>query len=649
MSSRGMFVPVSVVPRTLFFFGICTLLASVVRAEPGKYLGPIDVVAAPDQKTLYVVQMDGQRIDVLDVASNQVVRSIACPAAPTGLAVHPDGSKLYVTCGGPQGIVCIAEAGTGNVVGTIAVGHSPAAPVLLPDGKRLIVCNQFNDDVSIIDLEVGKEAARVPVLRQPVAAAATPDGALVFVANLLPTDPADAETVAADVSIIQMADLTTSAVELPNGSSSVRGICVSPDGKYAYVVHILSRFRMPTTQLERGWMNTNALSVIDVASKTLVNTVLLDEIDLGAANPYDVTTSADGSVIYVSHAGTHELSIINAPALLEKLLAVPKTLEEAKAQGRTNVAGTYASTTVVDVPNDLTFLVDLRQRLNLRKRGLPGLVAEKKQVINGPRGLAVIGSKVYAAAYFSDAIALVDMESKLYDKVTVISLGPEPEMTPQRRGEMYFHDADICFQQWQSCASCHPDVRVDALNWDLLNDGIGTPKNTKSMLLVYETPPAMSAAVRMSAEEATRAGIEHIQFAVPPAEDRVPESIDEFLKALPPVPSPYLVDGKLSEAAERGKQLFFNEKIGCATCHPEPLYTDLKMHDVGSSVPYDRRLDFDTPTLIEVWRTAPYMHDGHYTTVKDLLVTGRHGGKSGELDGLTDQDLNDLTEFVLSL
>ena len=214
---------------------------------------------------------------------------------------------------------------------------------------------------------------------------------------------------------------------------------------------------------------------------------------------------------------------------------------------------------------------------------------------------------------------------------------------------MYFHDADICFQQWQSCASCHPDARVDGLNWDLLNDGIGTPKNVKSMLLCYDTPPAMSAAVRMSAEEATRAGIERIQFAVPPAEDKVPESLDAYLKSLKAIPSPHLVDGKLSESAERGKKLFFDEKIGCGKCHPAPLYTDLQMHDVGSSVPYDGRVDFDTPTLVEVWRTAPFMHDGHYTSIKDLLVTGKHGGKAGELDGLSEQDMADLVEFVLSL
>ena len=649
MSSRGFFVLASVVQRAAFFLGICTMLTGVVRGEAGKYLGPIDVVAAPDQKTLYVVEMDAQRIDVLDAASNQIVRSIACPAVPTGLAVQADGSKLFVTCGGVQGIVCVVEASTGNVLSTIPVGHSPCAPVLLSTGKHLIVCNQFNNDVSIIDLEAGKEMARVPVLREPVAADATPDGALVFVANLLPTNPSDAETVAAEVSIIQMADMTTSTIRLPNGSSSVRDVCVSPDGKYAYVVHILSRFRMPTTQLERGWMNTNAMSIIDVASKTLVNTVLLDEIDLGAANPYAVTTSADGSVIYVSHARHARAEHHQCTGAVAEIAGRAQDTRGGQGPGRTNVSGTYASTTVVDVPNDLTFLVDLRQRLNLRKRGLPGLAAEKKLVINGPRGLDVIGAKVYVAAYFSDAIALVDMESKLYDKVTVIPLGPEPELTLQRRGEMNFHDADICFQQWQSCASCHPNVRVDGLNWDLLNDGIGTPKNVKSLLLCYETPPAMSAAVRMTAEEATRAGIERIQFAVPPAADQVPESLDAYLKTLKPVPSPHLVDGKLSESAERGKLLFFTEKVGCATCHPAPLYTDLQMHDVGSSVPYDRRVDFDTPTLVESLAHRSFMHDGHYTTIKDLFVTGKHGGKSGELDGLTEQDINDLAEFVLSL
>jgi hypothetical protein len=74
-----------------------------------------------------------------------------------------------------------------------------------------------------------------------------------------------------------------------------------------------------------------------------------------------------------------------------------------------------------------------------------------------------------------------------------------------RKGEFYFHDAGICYQGWQSCASCHPgDARANGLNWDLLNDGIGNPKNTKSLLLTYQTPPAMWLGVRETAETADR-------------------------------------------------------------------------------------------------------------------------------------------------
>ena len=48
------------------------------------------------------------------------------------------------------------------------------APVLSPDGKTLFVCNRFNNDISVLDLETGKEQCRIPVQREPVAAALTP-------------------------------------------------------------------------------------------------------------------------------------------------------------------------------------------------------------------------------------------------------------------------------------------------------------------------------------------------------------------------------------------------------------------------------------------------------------------------------------------
>jgi cytochrome c peroxidase len=73
------------------------------------------------------------------------------------------------------------------------------------------------------------------------------------------------------------------------------------------------------------------------------------------------------------------------------------------------------------------------------------------------------------------------------------------------------------------------------------------------------------------------------------------------------------------------------------------------MHDVGSRGQFDRRNDFNTPMLIECWRTAPYMHDGQYTTMKGLFTKGKHGAKGGGLDKVTPQQIDDLVEFVLSL
>jgi cytochrome c peroxidase len=251
------------------------------------------------------------------------------------------------------------------------------------------------------------------------------------------------------------------------------------------------------------------------------------------------------------------------------------------------------------------------------------------------------------ANYFSDTLAIVDVTTE-YPKWQSIPLNPKAkEPSVVRKGEAYFHDALICFQGWQSCASCHPgDARVDALNWDLLNDGIGNPKNNKTLLLSHKTPPAMSMGVRDTAEVAVRSGIKHILFTVQP--DEVANSIDEYLKSLKPVPSPRLVNGKLSKAAERGRKVF--EQAGCAACHPAPLFTTMEHYDVGTTGRFDRgEKEFDTPTLIEIWRTAPYMHDGSAATVREVLTTHNKNDQHGKTSKLTKEQIDDLAEYLLSL
>ncbi len=621
------------VVRRIAFLSLAAVVVSVAVgptvACAAEWLGPSAVRASVDGKHLFVACRDADQVLVVDAASGKVAGKIPVPAEPTAMALSPDGKELYVTCAAPKSTVAVIDTEKKSVTDTLPAGHMATGVAVTPDNGKLYVCNRFDDEVVVMDRASKKEVATISVIREPHGAVITPDGATLFVINHLPLDPADGFDVAAEVAVINTADHQAASIRLPNGSTHVRDIAISPDGKYVYVPHVLSRYQMPTTQLERGWMNTNALSIIDAVEKKYINTVLLDDVDLGAANPWGVATNGDGSLICVSHAGTQELSVIDTKGLMEKLASIPEEPEP----GQTPDRSIYASVRQADVPNDLAFLVGLRRRIKLEG--------------NGAHGVAVIGNKAYVGMYFTDSLSAVDLEDRPGRLVNAVALGPAPKMTIQRRGQMLFNDADLCFQNWQSCGSCHPDTRMDALNWDLLNDGIGNPKNTKSLLLAHKTPPSMSLGVRATAEDAVRAGITHIQFAVRPDEDAV--AIDEFLKALQPVPSPHLVDGKLSPAAERGKKLFFDEAVGCAQCHPEPLYTDRLSHDVGSRGQYSRADAFDTPTLIECWRTAPYMHDGKWLTIKDLIQKGKHGAKGGDIDKLTEEQLNDLVEFVLSL
>ncbi len=593
-------------------------------------LSPAALAASPDGQNLYVACSTAKQVLFLNTAQRRITKRLALPAEPSGLALSPDGAQLYVTCAGPASQVCVLDIPSGKMLQTLAAGHTALSPVLSPDGKTLFVCNRFNDAISLFDLRRGQAESRIQVAREPVSAALTPDGRFLLVANHLPRGRSDVPYVAATVSVIDVAQRkVVKELRLPNGSINLRQICVSPDGKYACLAQTVGRFQVPVTQLARGWVNTSALTLIDLASLELLNTVLLDDPDRGAANPWAAAWSGDGRWLCLTHAGTHELSIIDFPALLKKLAALPATPPPP------SVKDNYVSSrSAADVANDLSFLYGLRHRVQLNGRG--------------PRALVIAGNRAFVAGYFTDSLDVVDL-SAAEPVAETVALGAEHPMTTARRGEMYFNDATICFQGWQSCASCHDDdARVDGLNWDLINDGIGNPKDTKSLVLSHKTPPVMSLGVRATAEIAVRNGIANSLATSLPEE--VPAAIDEWLKSLKPAPSPHLVNGRMSEAARRGEKLFKSGGTGCANCHEPELFTDLHSYNVGTQNPFDKDdKEFDTPTLRELWRTSPYLHDGSAATIRDVLTTRNPRDEHGKTSQLTTQQIDDLAAYLLSL
>jgi len=231
-----------------------------------------------------------------------------------------------------------------------------------------------------------------------------------------------------------------------------------------------------------------------------------------------------------------------------------------------------------------------------------------------------------------------------------IRLGPQKPMSLVRRGHFLFNNArPSCFQGWLSCASCHPETGSDGLNWDLLNDGIGNRKNAKMLIGALETPPAMSTGVRADAETAVAKGFQFIQFRQHTPDEQ--EAVVAYLRWVRHRPSPLHrePDGSLDAAALRGKQLFDSPRVGCARCHPAPLFTTNRIHDVGTRAPEDRRDAFDTPSLRELYRTAPYLHSGAAATVRGVLTTFNAADRHGLTSHLTPEQLDDLIAYLLAL
>jgi cytochrome c peroxidase len=122
----------------------------------------------------------------------------------------------------------------------------------------------------------------------------------------------------------------------------------------------------------------------------------------------------------------------------------------------------------------------------------------------------------------------------------------------------------------------------------------------------------------------------------------------------PHIPAP----GKLSAAAARGKELFFDKTVACASCHGGPYYTDssltkpFKVHDVGTGQddPTEKMGPrYDTPTLLGVYRTAPYLHHGKAKTLREVLTTCNKEDRHGKTSHLKPDQIDDLVEFLKSL
>ena len=165
--------------------------------------------------------------------------------------------------------------------------------------------------------------------------------------------------------------------------------------------------------------------------------------------------------------------------------------------------------------------------------------------------------------------------------------------------------------------------------------------------------------------------------------DRLKKSIASFERTLLSADSPfdrYQFSGDkkaLNTAAVRGMEVFKDKNRGnCAVCHSigekDALFTDGKFHNIGAGIDANGEMPdlgryeqtkleadkgaFRTPTLRNIAKTFPYMHDGRIRTLKEVVDFYAGGGSSNpHLDKeikelrISGRERADLVEFLESL
>jgi DNA-binding beta-propeller fold protein YncE len=602
----------------LLSFVTLALCARPAGAQPPR--SPQELAPSPDGKTLALADRTARCVQLLDPVTGAPRTLVPLAGAPGQVCWSADGSRLFATESESRSVAEI-DTGADRILRRLPAGPLPRGLALAPHANLLLIADAVPAQLIALRLPSGEPAATIPLSREPFSIAVTPDESLALVSNLLPAGSAIDPAYTAVVSLVDLRTLKCAAeIRLPPTSTCVRHLAISPDGRWAYVVHTLARVGLPAIQLERGWVNTDALSILDLTKRELYATVLLDSLAEGAADPWGVQLSPEGATAWISLAGVHQVARIDLAGLHARLV---RQSADQRAAWRNDLAGLYAAGLI-------------------RRFEVPG---------QGPRGLALLGAGkdrwLAVALYFSGSVACLDPDTGAVQRT--IASAPQ-SIDDARRGEMIFHDARYCFQHWLSCATCHPnDGRVDGLSWDLPADGIGNPKSVKSLLFAHRMAPTTWRGAREGMSASTAAGFRFQMHQASP-EDR--KAIEAYLASLQPEPSPYLQpDGKLTPAAARGRDLFQSPQTHCAHCHSGDLLTDQKPHDVGTRGPVDAagEDDFYTPTLLELWRTAPYLHDGRAATLHDVFTKCDPDDRHGAVSHLSREQLDDLVAYLLSL
>ena len=532
------------------------------------------------------------------------------------IVLSPDGAILYVA-NPDSGSVSAVDVGAGVLRWEAPVGQGPTTLSLDPAGERVYVAVTGSGSVVALDAGSGARLTEVATDWRPTGVVVSPDGRRLFVASSgdglvtsygLPDlafhgavevgpDPhglavtADGATLyvthlrSGDLTVIDVAGGTVEAVVgTGQENNASRQVVLHPDGDRAYLPLSRSRVESGRPTFENTVMPRVVAVDLEVRRPVFRELLGLDTIDRPVGLPSAAAFSPDGRLLYVVNSASDDLSVVDLEA---------------------------------------------------------GIGVGHLDVGSNPRGIVVSvdGSTAWVHNALSDDVSVVDLAG--LEETARITVTDNPLPDDVLAGKVLFHSSarpEMARDGWISCASCHLDGGHDGRTW-VLADG---PRNTTPIRGLGSTFPFHWSGDRVDVFD-FQTTIREVQFGTGISEEEN-ALLAAFLIHGEVPSSPYPVD----EAATRGEQVF--GESGCATCHAGGAFTDGRTHDVGTGgAPGELRgPEFDTPTLLGLYDTAPYLHDGSALTLAAVFTVGE--GSHAIAEGVIDEGaIDDLVAYLRTL
>ena len=575
---------------------LLALLACGVLGLPTATPATSSIGITPDGTTVFVVNPDAGSVSAIDTAAATKLDELIVGRDPRILAVGPAGQRLYVTSQA-SATLTILDTHPFSVLTRLHVGPEPYGVVADLTGRLVYVAASGADRIDVVDIQLNQVVDTIPVQVRPKGLALTADGTRLYVTHFL----------SGTVSVLDLESRSVRTVITTGPESNIaQRIVLHPTTNRAYLPHIRSNVSNP-----HPLFDTTLFPVVSVIDLTTEQHLLTERLELSVVDrpvnlPFDLAFSSDGQRMHIVYLGSGGMSVI-----------------------------------------------DLTSRQ----------VLAHLEVGDGPRGLVLTPDDrtAYVANSLSDDVSVIDLST--FEEITRIPVTSSPLSPQVKRGKRLFissRSTQVSRDRWMSCESCHADGEQDGRTW-LFPDG---PRNTTNLRGLAHTHPLHWSADRDEVQD-FEFTIRELQAGTGLLEDPHPElglpntgrsaDLDDlaaFVESLQPKPSPFRrAGGTLTPEAERGQVIFHRADVGCAECHTPPLFTDLRVHDIGTGHGPGELLGpgFDTPSLRGVWHTAPYLHDGRASTLQDIVLTHNPTDQHGQTAQLSEAEVHDLVAFLRSL